>query len=134
MDTLTRAERSARMSLIAGKDTGPELTVRRLVHAMGYRYRTHPRAVLGRPDIAFIGRRIAIFVHGCFWHRHRCALGRLPKSRLDFWMPKLEGNRRRDLRTLRTLRAADWRVLVVWECQLRDLELLARRIKAFLDA
>jgi DNA mismatch endonuclease (patch repair protein) len=134
MDTLTRQQRSERMSLIAGKDTGPELVVRRLIHGMGYRYRKHPRSVPGRPDVAFLGRRLAIFVHGCFWHRHRCALGRLPKSRLDFWKPKLEANRVRDLRTLRKLRALGWRCLVIWECELDDLRAVAIRIKDFLDA
>jgi len=134
MDTLTPAERSSRMSLIRGKDTGPELVVRRLIHAMGYRYRKHPSSVPGRPDVAFLGRRLAIFVHGCFWHRHRCALGRLPKSRLDFWKPKLDGNRSRDARTLRQLRAAGWRTLVVWECELANLGSVAGRIRAFLDA
>lgn len=122
------------MSRIAGKDTGPELVVRKLVHSMGYRYRKHPRSVPGRPDIAFLGRRLAVFVHGCFWHRHRCALGRLPKSRLDFWQPKLEANRRRDQRTARELRSIGWRSLVIWECELRDHAAVARRIKAFLDA
>jgi DNA mismatch endonuclease (patch repair protein) len=134
MDTLTPAERSTRMSLIAGKDTRPELVVRRLICKLGYRYRKHPRAVPGRPDVALLGRRLAIFVHGCFWHRHECALGRLPKSRLDFWRPKLEGNRRRDVRTLGELRATGWRVLVIWECELPASELLVERLKAFLDA
>lgn len=134
MDTLTPTERSARMSLIRNRDTGPELVVRRLIYRMGYRYRTQPRSVPGRPDVCFLGRHLAIFVHGCFWHRHRCALGRLPKSRLEFWGPKLEGNRRRDLRTQRHLRSDGWRTLVVWECELVDLSSVAARIKAFLDA
>lgn len=134
MDTLTPKERSARMSLVRGTDTGPELVVRRLAFRMGYRYRKHVRALPGRPDMVFPGRRKVIFVHGCFWHRHRCSLGRMPKSRLEFWVPKLEANRRRDLRNLRKLRSSGWRVLVVWECQIRDLPALAARIKEFLDA
>lgn len=120
--------------MIHGKDTGPELVVRRLIYGMGYRYRKHPRSVPGRPDVALLGRRLAIFVHGCFWHRHPCALGRLPKSRLSFWEPKLDGNRRRDARTLRELRLAGWRTLVVWECELADLRSVEDRIRKFLDA
>jgi DNA mismatch endonuclease (patch repair protein) len=134
MDTLRPHERSARMRLIRCKDTGPELAVRRLVYGMGYRYRLHLTGVPGRPDIAFSGRRKAIFVHGCFWHSHSCSRGRLPKWRLEFWQPKLEANRRRDRRTLRRLRGLGWRILVVWECQLRDSAVLANRLRGFLDA
>ena len=134
MDTLTTQERSARMSLIRGKDTGPELALRRLVHGLGYRYRKHPRNLPGRPDVTFTRLRKVIFVHGCFWHRHPCALGRLPKSRLDFWKPKLEANKERDARVLRDLGAAGWTPMVVWECELRDAAALSDRIKEFLDA
>ena len=100
MDTLSKAQRSERMSRVRGKDTKPELLVRRLVHGMGYRYRLHRRDLPGTPDLVFPGRRKVIFVHGCFWHRHpdpACKLARLPKSRTDFWLPKLEGNRARDI-------------------------------------
>jgi DNA mismatch endonuclease (patch repair protein) len=103
---------------------------------MGYRYRLHYKKVPGRPDLAFPGRRKAIFVHGCFWHRHpapACPLARLPKSRLDFWLPKLEGNRARDLRKERELKERGWDVHVVWECQLRDEESLSGDLRLFLD-
>jgi DNA mismatch endonuclease, patch repair protein len=137
MDTLTPTDRSERMARVRSKDTTPELRVRRLLSEMGYRYRLHYKRVPGRPDIAFPGRRKAVFVHGCFWHRHpapTCPLARLPKSRLDFWLPKLEGNRARDLRTQRELRELDWQIYVVWECQLRDAETLRRALRRFLES
>lgn len=125
------------MSRVRNRDTKPELRVRRLVSAMGYRYRLQYKKVPGRPDLAFPGRRKVIFVHGCFWHRHpdpSCPLARLPKSRLDFWLPKLEGNRSRDLRKEQELRECGWSSHVVWECQLRNEEKLREDIRAFLDA
>ena len=123
------------MARIRGKDTGPELKVRRLVHGLGYRYRKHRRDLPGRPDMAFAGRHKVVFIHGCFWHRHDCALGRrLPKSRLDFWLPKLERNRERDARVLEQLRTVGWDALVVWECETRDTSALADRLKSFLSA
>ena len=135
MDTLTKQQRSERMSRIRNKDTGPELTVRRLVHSLGYRYRLHGRKMPGRPDLVFRSRRAVIFVHGCFFHRHldpACRLARLPKSRLDFWLPKLEGNRVRDERNIHALIELGWRVLIVWECQLPHKVRLQRRITKFL--
>lgn len=134
MDTLNPNERSERMALIRNKDTKPELLVRRLVHGMGYRYRLHGRALPGHPDLVFGKRRKVIFVHGCFWHRHRrCRLARLPKSRLGFWKPKLEANRRRDVRNQNALRRMEWDVLVIWECELADLQEVARRVEEFLE-
>lgn len=134
MDTLTPQQRSERMSRVRAKDTKPEMVVRRLVHAMGYRYRLHVAELPGRPDLVFPGRKAVIFVHGCFWHRHTgCKLARLPKSRLDFWLPKLEANRQRDTVVLRSLRRSGWRVLVVWECQTKQPEALTRRLRRFLD-
>jgi DNA mismatch endonuclease (patch repair protein) len=125
------------MAMVRNKGTKPEIRVRRLVSAMGYRYRLQYKKVPGRPDLAFPGRRKAIFVHGCFWHRHpdpACPLARMPKSRLDFWMPKLEGNRARDLRKLQELEDLGWSAFIVWECQLRDEEALRESIHSFLDA
>lgn len=135
MDTLTPRERSARMALVRGKDTKPELLVRRLVHGLGYRYRLHRRDLPGTPDLVFPGRGKVIMVHGCFWHRHEgCALARLPKSRGDFWLPKLTTNAERDARNTRALRRLGWGVMTIWECQLRDTAALASRIRRFLDA
>lgn len=127
-DIMSREKRSALMGRIRGRDTGPEMTVRRLLHAMGYRFRLHARELPGKPDIVFRNRRIALFVHGCFWHRHDCGLGYVPKSRPEFWQRKFEGNVARDRRTKCELEAAGWRVVTVWECQLTDLPSLARRL------
>ena len=135
MDTLTSRQRSARMALVRAKHTKPELHVRRLVHGLGYRYRLHRRDLPGTPDMVFPARGKVIMVHGCFWHRHaRCALARLPKSRRDFWVPKLVANARRDARDARTLRRSGWGVMTIWECQLSDATVLTRRIRRFLDA
>ena len=133
MDTLTPEERSERMSRVRGKDTKPEMLVRRLVHAMGYRYRLHRRDLPGNPDIVFPSRRKVIFVHGCYWHRHpKCKLARIPKSRQEFWVPKLEGNQKRDFANQKRLRGLGWDLMVIWECQTGDREGLADRIKSFL--
>lgn len=135
MDTLTPAERSERMSRIRGRDTGPEWIVRRLTHGMGYRYRLHGSDLPGKPDLVFPARRKAVFVHGCYWHRHpnpACKLARLPKTRLDFWLPKLEANRERDIRNMASLEAMGWKILVVWECETRNTNELRENIRNFL--
>jgi DNA mismatch endonuclease (patch repair protein) len=135
MDTLSRQERSQRMSLVRSKDTKPEKRVRHLVYALGYRYRLHYKHLPGCPDLVFPSRRAAIFVHGCFWHQHWCDMGnRMPKSRLSFWRPKLEGNKKRDANFCRQLRRVGWRVLVIWECQTigGGLDKLGHRIIRFL--
>jgi len=125
------------MSRVRGKNTGPELTVRRLIHGLGYRFRLYRRDLPGTPDLVFPGRRKVIFVHGCFWHRHPdpgCRLARMPKSRQDYWGPKLEGNRARDLRKEAALAEAGWVVMTIWECELRDMTSLENRIRTFLGA
>ena len=135
MDTLEPLQRSARMALVRDKNTKPELLVRSLVHGLGYRYRLHRRDLPGTPDLVFSSREKVIFVHGCFWHRHEgCALARLPKSRLEFWGPKLEGNAVRDKRNRSALRRLGWRVMTIWECQLHNRPQLVSRIRRFLDA
>jgi DNA mismatch endonuclease (patch repair protein) len=135
MDTLTPAERSERMSRVRSKDTKPEMLVRSLVHRMGFRFRLHDKSLPGNPDLVFRSRRKIIFVHGCFWHRHgpNCEYTRWPKSKLDFWRPKLEQNHQRDKAVTRELRKLGWRVLVVWECQLKYSEKLAGRLRSFLE-
>ena len=136
MDTLSPAQRSARMSLVRGRDTKPEMLVRRMVHAMGVRYRLHDRRLPGSPDLVFSPKRKVIFVHGCFWHRHAdpdCTLARMPKSRLAFWGAKLQANRERDARVQSELDAIGWRFLVVWECELRQMEHLGNKLAMFLD-
>lgn len=135
VDTIDPSARSIVMGKVRGKHTGPELIVRKLVFACGYRYRLHVRTLPGSPDLVFPGRKKIIFVHGCFWHRHdNCKLARMPKSRVEFWSEKLNANKRRDAQTRAALERGGWAVLVVWECELRDLIALERRIRAFLDA
>ncbi|MBB3963684.1 very short patch repair endonuclease [Rhizobium metallidurans] len=136
VDTLSPVARSERMARVRGKNTKPEMAVRSMLHNMGYRYRLHHADLPGRPDIVFGKRRKAIFVHGCFWHRHddpECRLARLPKTRLDFWVPKLTANAERDVRNQEALRTAGWKVLVVWECELRYVEQLKNKLRLFLD-
>ncbi|MBN8734394.1 MAG: DNA mismatch endonuclease Vsr [Acidobacteria bacterium] len=118
MDTLTAAARSERMSRVRHKDTRPELVVRRLLHGLGYQYRLHRSDLPGKPDLVFASRGKVVFVHGCFWHRHsaRCPLTRLPKSRLEFWRPKLEANRLRDEQNRRNTPSRSLRLQI---CDLR---------------
>lgn len=118
--------RSAQMSLVRGQDTKPELRVRRALYAAGLRYRLHAKELPGKPDLVFRRRRVAIFIHGCFWHQHpdpKCHLARMPKSRLGFWEPKLKGNRLRDERVKSALEQDGWRVFEVWECETKPAEL-----------
>lgn len=132
-DTLSREERSARMALVRHKDTKPEMVVRKLVHRLGYRYRLHGATLPGKPDLVFKARRKILFVHGCFWHRHAgCALARLPKSRPEFWVAKLEANRLRDRRTRLALKRDGWDCAIIWECEIKDTARLERRVRAFL--
>lgn len=126
MDRLTPERRSWLMSRVRGRNTTPERFVRRMLHALGYRFRLHAKELPGRPDIVLRPRKAAIFVHGCFWHAHRCPKGRLPKSNADYWAEKRLANRARDRRNARQLRALGWRILVIWQCELKD-ELAARR-------
>jgi DNA mismatch endonuclease (patch repair protein) len=122
------------MARVRSTNSRPELFVRKLVFTLGHRYRLHAKDLPGHPDLVFRRLRKVIFVHGCFWHRHtNCALARLPKSRLDFWVPKLEGNKKRDRRNDRALSKQRWKVLTVWECQLEKPERLRLKIARFLD-
>ncbi len=132
-DVFAPAKRSAVMRRVKGRDTAPELIVRRLLWSLGARYRLHRADLPGKPDIALLGRRLAIFVHGCFWHGHDCRRGaRVPKANRDYWLGKITGNRARDAAARRALVEAGWRVVVVWECELRDAAALAERARAWL--
>ena len=134
MDTMTKGERSLRMALIRSKNTKPELAVRRLVHRMGFRYRLHSRKLPGKPDLVFASKMRVIFVHGCFWHLHRkCLQCRPPKSGQGYWLPKLERNSVRDKSVRRALTRLGWKSLVVWECELKQPEKLARKLFTFLS-
>lgn len=135
MDRITRQQRSVVMSAVRAKNTRPELAIRGLLSGLGYRYRLHSANLPGRPDIVFSNRRSVLFVHGCFWHGHSgCSLNRIPRSRLEYWIPKLEANKARDYMVRGRLKASGWRSLVVWECQIANSKKLARRLKVFLDA
>ncbi|MBK9118188.1 MAG: DNA mismatch endonuclease Vsr [Phycisphaerales bacterium] len=130
MDRITSEHRSWNMSRIRGKDSGPERAVRSLLHREGFRFRLHQRSLPGTPDIVLPRYRSVVFVHGCFWHRHAgCRFAYTPKSRQAFWSEKFRSNQARDARVVSELEAAGWRVLVVWECELRDMEQLAARLR-----
>lgn len=126
--------RSRVMRAVKSVNTGPEMTVRRQLHALGYRYRLHRKDLPGKPDLVFPGRRKAIFVHGCFWHVHGCRRSRLPKTRQDYWIPKLARNRERDTENRFALEELGWTVLTVWECELKEMETLTARLRLFLDS
>ena len=137
MDTVSAMRRSQIMALVKSKNTGPEMTVRRLVHSLGYRYSLHRRDLPGTPDLCFPSRGRVIFVHGCFWHRHAsktCGLARMPKSRKRFWTKKLDANKLRDESNIRRLRRMGWKVLVVWECQIGHHEQLRNKLGRFFHA
>lgn len=136
MDTLAPSRRSENMRRIRGKDTAPELVVRKLCRELGFTgYRIHRKDLPGKPDIAWIGQKRAIFVHGCFWHGHDCAEGiRKPKSNQDYWIPKIERNRQRDTENIAALHAIGWKIFVVWECEINDKGLFAERLQRFLSA
>lgn len=123
-DTVTAETRSRMMSGIRAKNTRPEKFVRSALFAAGLRFRIHRRELPGSPDIVFLGRKVAVFVHGCFWHNHEgCGLAKVPASNADFWRNKLIGNADRDRKAIEALHLSGWRVLTVWECATRDCEL-----------
>lgn len=135
MDIFTPEKRKNIMRGVKSKDTKPELAVRSLLHALGYRFRIHRKGLPGKPDIAFVGRKKAIFIHGCFWHQHPssdCAISRRPSSNTEFWNAKLDRNIERDSVQQKELLDMDWQVLVVWECELEDLGALREKLQEFL--
>ncbi|HEX9983502.1 MAG TPA: DNA mismatch endonuclease Vsr [Thermoanaerobaculia bacterium] len=133
VDVHTKEQRSRNMAAIRGRDTKPEMTVRRLVHRLGYRFRLHRRDLPGRPDLVLPRHRAVIFVHGCFWHHHDCRYGRVvPATRAEFWRKKRDENVARDARNLAALHEQSWRVLVVWECWTRQPRDLESRLTTFL--
>jgi DNA mismatch endonuclease (patch repair protein) len=121
------------MQSVRTKNTGPEVKVRQLLHAMGYRFRLHRRDLPGTPDIVFPKKRKVIFVNGCFWHGHNCSKGQLPKSRIDYWKDKIDRNCERDKKNSDELAELGWKTLTLWQCELVDMHLLSNRISAFLE-
>jgi DNA mismatch endonuclease, patch repair protein len=133
-DVYPPEKRSAVMARVKGRDTRPEMVVRKLLWSLGARYRLHARGLPGKPDIVMPGRRLAVFVHGCFWHGHDCARGaRVPKANRDYWLAKVGRNRARDIETRVKLEAAGWRVETIWECDLKDRSALQDRLKALIN-
>ena len=135
-DTVTPKRRSEIMSGIRSKGMRPEMTVRRLLHSMGYRYRLHCRDLPGKPDLVFPARRKVIFVHGCFWHQHAdpgCGIVRLPKSNREYWLPKLERNVARDVKHREQLRDLGWEALVIWECEVEAGSGFLKKVAEYLE-
>lgn len=132
MDIVSSEKRSEMMSRIRGKNTKPERRVRTLLFELGYRYRIHYSSLPGCPDIVFQARRKALFIHGCFWHRHSCSQAYHPKSRVHFWQDKFAATQERDARNLIELENLGWKALVIWECELDDETQIRRRVTKFL--
>ncbi|MGO9613053.1 MAG: very short patch repair endonuclease [Dissulfurispiraceae bacterium] len=131
VDRLTPEQRHRCMSRIRAKNTGPEIIVRKIVYGLGYRFRIHRKDLPGKPDLVFPRLRKVIFVHGCFWHMHNCT--DLPKTNAEFWVKKLRRNVERDKKNRTDLRKLDWKVLVIWECQMHDQDKLKNTLLRFLD-
>ncbi|MDE3199009.1 MAG: DNA mismatch endonuclease Vsr [Acidobacteriota bacterium] len=133
-DVHTPEQRSYNMSRIHGRDTAPEMRVRRILHAAGLRYRLHGKGLPGKPDLVFASRRTVVFVHGCFWHMHKCKYGKpAPATNKTFWAEKRRSNVERDKRNRRQLKADGWRVFEVWECETRDAEKLRARLQEIIE-
>lgn len=134
MDKISPEKRSHNMAQVKGKNTKPEILVRSLLHKLGYRFRLHVRNLPGNPDIVLPRYKTVIFVHGCFWHGHKgCSRATVPATRTEFWSAKIEGNRKRDMRNLAAIEELGYRYLVIWQCEMRDIELLAQRMTTFLE-
>lgn len=134
-DILTKEQRSLNMSRIRARDTGPELIVRRTAHRMGFRFRLYRKDLPGTPDLVFPKHRLAVFVHGCYWHRHDgCRFAYSPKSRVEFWTKKFKQNVARDNRNQSLLRDLGWQILVIWECETRDIKTVEDKLHEYLCA
>lgn len=134
MDIVSTSTRSDIMRRVRGKNTRPELIVRKILYSRGYRYRLHLKSLPGKPDIVFQKLRKIIFVHGCFWHQHaRCDQNRPPKSREDFWGPKLQSNKANDKKVMRQLNESGWDLLIIWECELANLREAENKIVFFMN-
>ncbi len=133
-DKISKSERSAIMAKIKSRDTTPEMTVRRLVHSFGFRYRLHQKDLPGKPDLVFRSRKKVIFVHGCFWHGHSCTSGsNQPSSNIEYWKNKLYRNKAKDKKDIKALKQMGWEVLVLWECEIKNTTLLLKKLKSFLN-
>lgn len=133
MDIVDRTTRSRMMRSVKQRDTRPEMSLRSALFSSGLRYRLHSRALPGTPDLVFHARKCAIFVHGCYWHRHTCKYATVPKSNVEFWTAKFSANKRRDTNSVRALEEMGWRTLVIWECTLRSDEGLQKAVSRVHD-
>jgi len=133
-DHVSQEDRSRIMKEVRSKNTSTELAVRKLIYSLGYRYRLHYKELPGKPDLTFIGRKKAIFIHGCFWHAHECPKGRPPKSNLAYWLPKLERNKARDIENINSLSSLGWKTLTIWQCEIKNEESLRKKILHFLES
>lgn len=134
MDVQSPEARSQQMAKVRSKNTKPEITVRRLVYSLGYRYRLHANSLPGKPDLVFASRKKIIFVHGCFWHRHEnCRLATTPSSKQEYWLPKFARNIERDKVSEEKLKKLGWDIFIIWECQLKDIDQLAEKVQIFLN-
>jgi DNA mismatch endonuclease (patch repair protein) len=133
MDTVSTEVRSKIMRSVRGKNTKPEVTVRSIVHSLGLRFRLHDRKLPGHPDLVLAKHCAVIFVHGCFWHRHDCSKATAPKTRADFWQAKFDANVARDARQRTAIESTGWRVLTIWECEVKDSNALRAKLEAFFD-
>ena len=134
MDTITSAQRSSLMSRIRSKNTKPELKVRSILHGLGYRFRLHRKDLPGRPDIVLPRHKKIVLVQGCFWHGHGCVLASTPKSNQGYWNAKISGNRARDVRNRESLERQGWKILELWECEMRDPVSLEIALKTFMES
>jgi DNA mismatch endonuclease (patch repair protein) len=132
VDRVSEETRSYIMSTVGSKNTGPEISVRKMLHGVGYRYNLHKRDLPGSPDIVFPKKKKVIFVHGCFWHGHDCKYGRLPKSKIGYWSTKINANKERDKIHINKLKNLGWESIVVWQCQLKDQAKTKQRLINFL--
>ena len=133
MDHLTKSKRSENMSRIKNKNTTPEIAVRKTLHSMGYRYRLHSASVYGKPDIVIKTKRKAVFVHGCFWHRHKnCSLATTPKTNTSYWEKKFQTNIARDKKVQERLDKENWKFLIIWECEIKDKTELKKKLSKFM--
>ena len=134
MDHLTKSKRSENMSRIKNKNTTPEIAVRKTLHSMGYRYRLHSASVYGKPDIVIKTKRKAVFVHGCFWHRHKnCSLATKPKTNTSYWEKKFQTNIARDKKVQERLDKENWKFLIIWECEIKDKTELKKKLTKFME-
>ncbi|MEN8136207.1 MAG: very short patch repair endonuclease [Thermodesulfobacteriota bacterium] len=127
-------KRSKIMRAVKSKDTSPEMIVRKLIFSLGYRYRLHYKNLPGKPDIVFPTRKKVVFVHGCFWHSHTCKRGdRIPKVNRDYWIRKIQSNAIRDKKNVKSLEENGWKVMVIWECEIKEIENIKNKLITFLD-